>query len=579
MKYFNITSRIFAMMTHSDARITPYLQKIIHALHALGFHVQGVIGQGVYGFVLSATNTRTRREEAIKIMPPHKHSGIMPVNALREVSALTNTAHHNVTASKGVYVFTDGTAALRMSLYTCTLRTLLTKHRRYFLPLDVVQYIFSEVVKGVAAMASDFGLVHRDLKPENILIRWEGKQIAVADWGMSRSGVGIILPIDTVFTREVISRFYAPPETLTGTGAYTSTIDVWSLGVMLAEMISGKMIFPTIETASRRGFVSQSVFEILGTPIDPQDIFFFKQVCDIDVHALGEARPSILTSQLQRRIPETTMALLQSMLKYTNRPTIQEIAASEYVVRAKFPVAGIPFSSCATTPRVDAQDTSAAGADGSHVAVVVSFPCYSTLGTLRVRNKTQYDGIHGWEIGLFTPLALYRAWGSLQTLGTIRQRAHIWLSAMCISHELRTSGSTAGRSNRASELLAATVSLAAASVMLTQRRFELAVVKCIDPSVSARSLHVAECYVFAQCHGYLPASPTWVDELTTHASIQIACESVCHGRDAQEIHLSEFIAACHSTKAPDETCAIAEDDDIASSTALQTLVALRKRFP
>ena len=557
---------------HETPDVAGYFRKIITALQLLGFEVQGVIGQGVYGFVLAAVNPTTRRVEAIKIMPPHKKYGVMPVNALREVSALTNALHHNVTSSKGVYVFEDGTAALRMSLYTCTLRTLLHKHQKYFLELDVVRYIFSEVVKGLAAMSTNFGLVHRDLKPENILIRWEGKQIAVADWGMSRSGVGIIMPVDQVFTREVISRYYAPPETLAGTGAYTSTIDVWSLGVILAEMLSGRMIFPAIETPSRKGFVLQSVFEVLGTPIRPQDVDFFKHVCDIDVAALGEARPSILISQLKRNIPAEALQLLQSMLKYTERPTIQEIAASEYVSAATFPLAGVPFSSCVTTPRVENYKSERRPELG--IAVQVSFPCYHTLGPLRVRTKTQYATIHGWETALFSPLSLHRAWMCLQTLGTIRQRSHIWLSAMCISHELH--GCHFPGTN-ASSILAATISLAAASVMLIQRRFELPVVGCVAPTISAQSLHAAECLVFAQCHGYLPASPGWAETLTTHASIRIACESVCHGAPVQDIGLVDFIAACHATTSPPEgESGLAAEGP---TSALKILVALRKRFP
>ena len=554
-----------------------YLKAVAQALRALGFDISGVIGEGVYGVVLQAKNFTTQRTEAIKVMPSHKSYGIMPVNALREITALTRAAHHNVMAAKGVLVFDDGTTALRMSMYNCTLRTLLQRHCRYFLPFDVVRYLFSEIVKGVAAMDAQFGIVHRDLKPENILIRWEGKQVAVADWGMSRGGIGVLLPIDTVFTREVVSMYYAPPETLTGAGLYTSTIDVWSLGVILAEMLSGKMIFLNSSSCAttRRGFVLQAVLEVLGTPSDKKDVEFFRKSCGIDVSALETRHVRMLKERLGREIPAPTFALLEEMLKFTDRPTIQQLAVSEYVAAAGFPPAGVPFSSCATAPCA-LQVGKICDTPCISVKVQVSFPCARMLRGISLTHETwqRHALMHGWSLNLFTPRALFQAWRCLQSLGTIRQRVHVWLSAMCISHHLEYPRPLHVSSQ---ELLAATISLAAASVMLIQKRFDVLFVKCIEPSITAVSLHESECIVFSQCRGFLPASPPWANSLLTHAAMQIACETVCHGGEAEEIPLEPFIAACHCTPAhgaAEESPRRLNEVDI----TLHKMIELRKRI-
>jgi len=580
-----------------------YAKVVVRALRASGVLVQGIIGEGVYGFVLATTNADTQRPEAIKVMPPYKRCGVMPVNALREVTALTCAQHHNVASSKGVLVFEDGTTAIRMSMYNCTLRSLLEQHHRYFLPFDVVQYLFSEIVKGVAAMSADFGLVHRDLKPENVLIRWAGKQVAVADWGMSRSGVGTVLPSDTVFTREVVSKYYAPPETLAGTGMYTSTIDVWSLGVMLAELIAGKMIFPQpMASMSRRDFIVHSVFPVLGTPVAPNDIDFFKKTCRIDVKALpGARRASTLLHRMGRPVPENLLHLLQQMLKYTNRPSIQELAASEYVQASGFPVAGVPFSSCVTTPRIlesvpdskHAEEGVRFDTKDSSLLISVAFPCASRdAAFLHQRSKAYYNTLHGWNVSVFDVSSLYRAWSCLQSLGTIRQRTHVWLVAAIISRELSVdadadsdadadiaSTPTPTQASAAQYLLAATISLAAASVMLVQRRFELPFVKCIQPMITATSLHAAECIVFQRCQGYLPVCPLWASHLKTPAAMHIACESVCHGPEIEAVPIQDFIAACHCHAEEDELEA-SSSAEIASGVgvALQTLKDLRKRI-
>ena len=559
-----------------------YAKVVVRALRASGVLVQGIIGEGVYGFVLATTNVGTQRPEAIKVMPPYKRCGVMPVNALREVTALTCAQHHNVASSKGVLVFEDGTTAIRMSMYNCTLRSLLEQHHRYFLPLDVVQYLFSEIVKGVAAMGTDFGLVHRDLKPENVLIRWAGKQVAVADWGMSRSGVGTVLPSDTVFTREVVSKYYAPPETLAGTGMYTSTIDVWSLGVMLAELVAGKMIFPQpMASMSRRDFIVHSVFPVLGTPVAPNDIDFFKKTCRIDVKARpGARRASTLLHRLGRPVPENLLHLLQQMLKYTNRPSIQELAASEYVQASGFPVAGVPFSSCVTTPRIlesvpdskHAEEGVGVDTTASSLLISVAFPCANRdAAFLHQRSNAYYNTLHGWNVSVFEVYSLYRAWGCLQSLGTIRQRTHVWLVAARISRELSVDAASVPA--RVQYLLAATISLAAASVMLVQRRFDLPFVKCIQPMITAASLHAAECIVFERCQGYLPVCPSWASQLKTPAAMHIACESVCHGPEIEAVPIQDFIAACHSHTEEGEL-----EVSSGAGVALQTLKDLRKRI-
>ena len=548
-----------------------HVHAIVRSLREAGVIAQGVIGEGVYGFVLAATNVSTRRTEAIKVMPPYKSCGVMPVNALREVTALCRAQHHNVAASKGVIIFSDGTTALRMSMYSCTLRTLLERHHRYFLPLDVVQYLFAEIVKGVAAMGTEFGLVHRDLKPENVLIRWDGKQVAVADWGMSRSGVGALLPSDTVFTREVISKYYAPPETLAGTGVYTSTIDVWSLGVILAELVAGKMVFPHPPVSmTRRDFVVQSVFGVLGTPVAPKDVEFFKKICRIDV-SKGTRRPNTLLHRLGRPVPPVLFQMLQDLFKFTDRPTVQEVAAREYVQAATFPPAGVPFSSCVTTPRMEPLAVAVAAAAGttSPVSISATFACESNSERPLTRPETHSNALCGWNVTVFEAQVLHRAWLGLQSLGTIRQRAHVWLVAMSISQELAVDVKDAPPSQ---DVLAATVSLAAASVMLVQRRYDVPFVKSIQPTITAASLHVAECFVFTQCRGYLPVSPVWADQLITPAAVHIACESVCHGPEIQAIPVQDFVAACHCHAEKDA------DSPPEVQAALQILKDVRKRI-
>lgn len=81
-------------------------------------------------------------------------------------------------------------------------------------------------------------VMHRDLKPQNILV--SNKNIVkLADFGLGRV---FSLPVGK-YTHEVVTPWYRAPEVLLGTRCYSTGIDVWSVGCILAEMVTGKPLF------------------------------------------------------------------------------------------------------------------------------------------------------------------------------------------------------------------------------------------------------------------------------------------------------------------------------------------------
>ena len=81
-------------------------------------------------------------------------------------------------------------------------------------------------------------ILHRDLKPGNLLVT-DSNIVKIADFGLAR-GCGI--PV-TNYSNEVVTLWYRPPDVLLGNVDYMMTIDVWSIGCIFAEMISGKVLF------------------------------------------------------------------------------------------------------------------------------------------------------------------------------------------------------------------------------------------------------------------------------------------------------------------------------------------------
>lgn len=82
-------------------------------------------------------------------------------------------------------------------------------------------------------------ILHRDLKPQNLLIDRHGR-LTIADLGLSRA-FGV--PMRT-YTHSVITLWYRAPEILLGSRHYSTAVDMWSVGCIMAEMLTMHPIFP-----------------------------------------------------------------------------------------------------------------------------------------------------------------------------------------------------------------------------------------------------------------------------------------------------------------------------------------------
>jgi serine/threonine protein kinase len=101
---------------------------------------------------------------------------------------------------------------------------------------DEVKILFQQIVKGVAYLHSQ-GIIHRDLKPDNILLD-DKMGIRITDFDLAR-----VVDNEKPMSRGVATIYYRPPEVFMGDTRYSFSVDVWSLGCILAEMITGEPLF------------------------------------------------------------------------------------------------------------------------------------------------------------------------------------------------------------------------------------------------------------------------------------------------------------------------------------------------
>ena len=105
------------------------------------------------------------------------------------------------------------------------------------------------------AYVHEQGISHRDLKPENILMNDENV-VKICDFGSAK-----ILD-QKLNTPYIVSRYYRAPELIFGNSNYTTTIDVWSVGCVIAELMLGQPIFPGESGVDQL----VEIIKILGTP-------------------------------------------------------------------------------------------------------------------------------------------------------------------------------------------------------------------------------------------------------------------------------------------------------------------------
>ena len=117
------------------------------------------------------------------------------------------------------------------------LKKLLDAYAGQGLDYGTIKSYLYQLVKGVHHCHSH-RVLHRDLKPQNLLINREGS-LKLADFGLARA-FGI--PVRS-YTHEVVTLWYRPPDVLMGSRNYNTSVDIWSVGCIFAELYNGTPLF------------------------------------------------------------------------------------------------------------------------------------------------------------------------------------------------------------------------------------------------------------------------------------------------------------------------------------------------
>uniref|UniRef100_A0A7N8Y1G9 mitogen-activated protein kinase n=1 Tax=Mastacembelus armatus TaxID=205130 RepID=A0A7N8Y1G9_9TELE len=192
------------------------------------------IGTGAYGSVCSAINEKTKEKVAIKKLHRPFQSEIFAKRAYRELRLLKHMKHENVIGL--LSVFTPASCLSDFQDFYLVMPYMFTdlSKVRGHLSEDKVQFLVYQMLCGLRYIHKA-GIIHRDLKPGNLAVN-QDCELKILDFGLARS-------TDAEMTGYVVTRWYRAPEVILNWMHYTQTVDIWSVGCIMAEMINGKTLF------------------------------------------------------------------------------------------------------------------------------------------------------------------------------------------------------------------------------------------------------------------------------------------------------------------------------------------------
>lgn len=216
----------------------------------------GSIGEGTYGVVYKSLDLKTGEVVALKRIRLETEDDGIPSTALREISVLRELEHPNIVRLRDC-LQEEGKLFLVFEFVDKDLKRFM-EHKLGGLDLTLVKSLLYQLLKGLAFSHSR-GIMHRDLKPQNLLVSLNGK-LKIADFGLARA---YSIPVKK-YTHEVVTLWYRAPEILLGQEVYSPPVDIWSVGVIFAEMLNKKPLFPGDSEIDQL----YRIFRLLGTPDD-----------------------------------------------------------------------------------------------------------------------------------------------------------------------------------------------------------------------------------------------------------------------------------------------------------------------
>ncbi|XP_030919715.1 cyclin-dependent kinase-like 2 isoform X3 [Geospiza fortis] len=259
------------------------------------YQVLGLVGEGSYGMVTKCRNRESGQIVAVKKFLESDDDAAVRKIALREIKLLKQLRHENLVNLLDVckrkkrwylvFEFVDHTVLDDL------------EDSPNGLDFERVRKYLFQIMRAIAFCHSH-NIIHRDIKPENILVSQSGV-VKLCDFGFAR-------PLATsgeAYTDYVATRWYRAPELLVGDSKPGRPVDVWAVGSLITEMLTGEPLFPGDSDIDQLYHITKC----LGNLIPRQQELFYKNPL-----FAGMKLPEVKELEsLEKRYPKLPAAALE----------------------------------------------------------------------------------------------------------------------------------------------------------------------------------------------------------------------------------------------------------------------------
>eukprot|EP01041_Mallomonas_annulata_P001850 gene1850-3594_t len=226
----------------------------------INYDAQRMVGHGSFGVVFQAKVVETNEIVAIKKVLQDRRFKNRELQIMRQ---LQKQPHPNIVTLKHFFVSKgskqdDVYLNLVLEFVPETVYSVAKEYSRRketvpYLVTKLYMYQLSRALGHIHGM----GICHRDIKPQNLLVNPAKNVLKLCDFGSAKS----LIPGEPNVAY-ICSRYYRAPELIFGSTEYTTAIDVWSQGCVLAELLTGSPLFPGSSGVDQL----VEIIKVLGTP-------------------------------------------------------------------------------------------------------------------------------------------------------------------------------------------------------------------------------------------------------------------------------------------------------------------------
>lgn len=298
----------------------------------MSYMAERVVGTGSFGVVFQAKCLETGEAVAIKkVLQDKRYKN-------RELQIMHLLDHPNVVQLKHFFFSTTDKDELYLNLVLEYVSETVYRITKYYsrmsqhVPLIYVQLYTYQICRALAYIHGVVGVCHRDIKPQNLLVNPHTHQLKLCDFGSAKK----LVPGEPNISY-ICSRYYRAPELIFGATEYSTAIDMWSAGCVLAELLLGQPLFPGESGVDQL----VEIIKVLGTPtreeikcMNPNYTEFkFPQIKAHPWHKL-----------FNKRMPPEAVDLVSRLLQYSPnlRCTALEACAHPFFDELRDPETRLP---------------------------------------------------------------------------------------------------------------------------------------------------------------------------------------------------------------------------------------------